>query len=121
MGKILLYTNDNNKADKIKNLCVSLKHDFARISANQLDYAVLSLAVGMPLRVAGVRIPPMYTQKEIMIFSGLRDKELDIFLEKYRQAGIEKMPLKAIITPFNCKWSVYELTAELIKENKALG
>lgn len=57
---------------------------------------------------------------ELLIFSGLSDELLDIFLAEYRKSGIGPISLKAVVTPHNLNWTVRELTAELIRERAAM-
>ena len=57
---------------------------------------------------------------EILVFVAFSEEKLDLFLRAYRQAGIAPIPLKAVLTPHNCSWSVYELTQELMREHIAM-
>lgn len=62
------------------------------------------------------KAPDNYKLPELIIFSGLSEENLDKFLEEYKKAGIEPVQLKAILTPTNISWSIYELVCELEKE-----
>jgi hypothetical protein len=66
------------------------------------------------------KVPESYRMPELLIFSGIPNTELDRFLEAYKQAGIEPVGLKAIVTPHNLSWTIYELTAELVRERTAI-
>lgn len=55
-----------------------------------------------------------------IIFSGLSGKKIDTVLAELRKAEIS-VPLKAVLTPSNQKWSIKKLTAELAKEREKLG
>jgi hypothetical protein len=66
------------------------------------------------------KVPESYQMPELLIFSGVPNTELDRFLEAYKQAGIEAVGLKAIVTPHNLSWTIYELTAELVRERTAI-
>ncbi len=57
---------------------------------------------------------------EILLFSNLTKTKLDEFLAAYKTAGIEPVSLKAVVTPTNEKWTIEELTKELIKERAAM-
>ena len=52
--------------------------------------------------------------------SGFEDGKLDMYLAAYKNREIEPVRLKAVLTPYNCMWSVYELTQELEKEDAAV-
>ena len=54
------------------------------------------------------------------MFSGLQENSLQLFLAAYREAQIEQIPLKAIVTPHNISWSIYELSRELASEHAAM-
>ncbi len=66
------------------------------------------------------RSPAGYRQPEIMVFSGISSEGLDMFLGAWRMAGIAPVPLKAILTPYNYTWTVYQLTQELVREHTAM-
>lgn len=66
------------------------------------------------------RAPKEYRQPELMIFSGVSSEALDLFLGAWRMAGITPIFLKAILTPYNYTWTVYQLTQELIREHTAM-
>ena len=71
-----------------------------------------------PSRENGV--PADYKQPEVMVFSGITDTQLDMFLHGYKMGGISPIYLKAILTPYNYTWSLYQLTQELIREHTAM-
>ena len=45
---------------------------------------------------------------------------LDVFLAAYKKAGIAPIPLKAVHTEHNDKWSLYTLCEELRREHAAM-
>lgn len=55
-----------------------------------------------------------------IIFSGLSGKRIDAVLAELKKAKLS-IPLKAVLTPSNQKWSIKRLTAELAKEREKLG
>ena len=65
-------------------------------------------------------VPADYKQPEVMVFSGITDTQLDMFLHGYKMGGISPIYLKAIWTPYNYTWSLYQLTQELIREHTAM-
>ena len=54
---------------------------------------------------------------EMMIFSGIHQELLDLFLQKYRALRIEPISLKAVLTPTNVFWNAEQLYQELLKEH----
>ena len=45
------------------------------------------------------------TIKELLLFDGFSDKDLDEFLALYKKTGAPAIAYKATITPINLKWS----------------
>lgn len=119
MEQVLVYTPDKEKAGTIEALCSSLGIGFRRLTLGDLRFSVASVISGdykLPLGAA----PPLsalYVQPELMLFNGLKDRTLNAFLREYRQENIAPIPLKAVVTPFNCSWTLLELTAQLQREH----
>ena len=63
-----------------------------------------------------VSIPQLYTMPELIIFSGFDENSLNEFLKAYKAKGIEKVQLKAVITPYNLNWTLYDLIEHLKEE-----
>ncbi len=55
----------------------------------------------------------------MLVFADFDDKDLDDFLAGYKEAGIEPIALKAVVTPANMSWTFVELYHELVQERKA--
>lgn len=53
---------------------------------------------------------------EMIIFAGLSDRELDIYIDRYKKSGVEKIPLKAQLTDTNVNWTIRRLYTELGRE-----
>ena len=122
MEKVLFYSEDDVKAAEISCLCDELHISFMRLNRGDLGSMVVSLvspAIGA-IKSKKTTVPALYAQPEIMIMSGFEDKKLDVYLAAYKSKGIEAVELKAVLTPYNCMWSVYELTQELEKENASV-
>lgn len=58
---------------------------------------------------------------EMLVFSGMTSQQLDEFLDAYREGGLPKINLKAVITPDNIFWSAQQLFLELMHEHLTLG
>lgn len=56
---------------------------------------------------------------EVLLFSGLKEAELDAFLASYKETKIAPVALKAIVTPYNVSWSLGTLLVELEQERRA--
>ena len=122
MEKVLLYSEDEMKAAAIRRLCDELHISFMRLNRSDLGSMVISLVSPAidPIRSKKTSVPALYAQPEIMIMSGFEDKKLDMYLAAYKNREVEPVRLKAVLTPYNSMWSVYELTQELEKEDAAV-
>ncbi len=58
---------------------------------------------------------------EMLVFCHFSDELLEQFLQMMRNIGIEKITLKAVLTPTNIKWNSVALHHELNNEYKALN
>ena len=143
---VLYYTEDKGKAQQIEMLCGQLSFKTKRLRGSDAGTPVGKLA-GMSMKsektsLAGKSIkaekagaaaekngeapsrgncvPADYKQPEVMVFSGITDTQLDMFLHGYKMGGISPIYLKAILTPYNYTWSLYQLTQELIREHTAM-
>ena len=57
---------------------------------------------------------------EMLVLCGLSPDLFDRFLREYRAREIAPVELKAILTPYNSKWTPKKLQTELIKERRAI-
>lgn len=118
--EILLYNLENEKGKKIEQLCNSLQTPFRHIPPSSYSACIGTLA-GIP-HVNPVNVPfssEIFTD-EMMVFFNFNGKELNEFLNRYREEGIGKVNLKATITPYNKHWSSSHLRNELQKEYEEL-
>lgn len=119
---LVIYHIQNRKKEKqLTDLCRRLGIRTRALKASDYNMEVGVLAgihkAGMS---AHEKAPEGYQLPDILIFSGLSDAVLDTFLAEYKKAGIEPTGLKSVVTPHNLTWTVYELTAELIRERTAM-
>lgn len=133
MKTIYAHIIDTDKLNSIKDLCAKLDINIELVGYNELGRTVLDIiseddtklskgiksANGVIIsndNTASLNIPLMYNMPEVMIFKGFDEQKLKFFLNEYRQAGIEKVELKAMITPYNVTWTLYFLIEHLKKE-----
>ena len=122
---ILLYTKDNDKKQTIEQITKSLDLKFGELKANQANDLISSI-VGLPtFTVSGKmgetneKAPTLWSMPELVLFFAVPDVKLDAFLADYKKTGLERIKLKAIVTPTNLNWSLYYLTEHLKEEAKA--
>ncbi|MGN0318387.1 MAG: DUF3783 domain-containing protein [Lachnospira sp.] len=116
---MILYNIDENmllvqKERIFLEICQTLNISTRQLKPDDLDKAVGALA-GIPniKPIKSITASKNYVMPEILIFSGLKDKELDDFLEMYKSRGLSEISLKAVATPHNISWSLYQLICEL--------
>lgn len=119
MAQILCHIPDEARRGQIAGFCEKRKVAFRRLTAADGD-STLGGLLGMPMVPAGKKAPALWRMPEMLIFCGFGDKELDDFLAAWRRAGILPVALKAVVTPYNIGWSLYELAAELEKEHREM-
>jgi len=123
---VMFYTDNMKKEKQIVSLCRKLNLQIRRMKKTDGEKSVGQLA-GLPGTVLTVgqsaskeRMPQDFVLPEFLIFSGLHEEQLDSFLGEYRQAGIEPIALKAVVTQHNKDWSLYALCRELMREHVAM-
>ncbi|MDE6312288.1 MAG: DUF3783 domain-containing protein [Lachnospiraceae bacterium] len=118
---VMYHIKDSKKEKKLMGLCKRLQMQTRKIKSGDVNCSVGVLAGFPEMAVRTAQKAPMgYQLPELLVFSGMPEKRLDEFLAEYRTESIEPVGLKAIITPQNVHWSLYELTAELVKERAAI-
>ncbi len=58
--------------------------------------------------------------ESIMVFSGVRGRDLDRVLSALLKAGVPRAVYKAVVTPGNAAWNFYQLYEELKQEREAI-
>ena len=106
---LLMHCKEMEKQQKIRKLCQRFGMECRMLTEKdgkeELGVLCATFAWQMP---------------ELLVFSGLQENSLQLFLAAYREAQIEQIPLKAIVTPHNISWSIYELSRELASEHAAM-
>lgn len=99
------------EAEGVLHFCIPPRHYLLPISS-------LPVADGGPAGASPLDPPAL--PEEMLLFKGFPDKALVRFLRAYREAGLEKIELKASLTPHNAAWDSLRLYAELCQERDAL-
>jgi hypothetical protein len=120
---VLFHTADLAKKKQLQQLCRALKIGTRELKDSDGDRRLAQLLVPgrkMALPVTNEKQSPKrplgYHLPELLVFSGFSGEDLDAFLAQYKADGIAPTPLKAIVTPHNYNWSLYELVSELERE-----
>lgn len=119
--KVLLFQVKKDKEAKIRDLCGELGMEAVVVEPKQYlePLGMLAAVPGIPR--SGKVYQGMVMPMEMMIFSGINQDFLDIFLQKYKEHAIEPIALKAVLTPTNIFWNTKQLQEELWKEHQSIG
>jgi len=121
---IMYYVHDEKKKIQLEVLCMSMS-----IATKQLKPVDLNEQVGKLAGIKGIppldltqteKVPALFCMPEVIIFSGVSNKQLDEFLSSYKKVGLTPTKLKAITTPKNIGWTLYQLVKELMAEHEKL-
>lgn len=116
--KILLFNIDAGKAELIKSLCGGMGIQLVTIYKNQYGEKIGALAGINGFAPSMAVYSGEDFAAEMMVLCGFSSDELDEFLEKYRDAKIPPIILKAVATQHNISWSAADLYRELTQEHK---
>lgn len=121
---ILYYVQDEKKKIQMEVLGMSMSITTKSLKPSDLNTQVGSLAGIKNITPSDLtqveKAPAIFCMPEIIIFSGIADKKLDEFLYSYKQVGLTPTKLKAVITPKNVNWTLYQLIRELSAERAQL-
>lgn len=95
----------------------------AGFSLRELDAGDLSCELGALADGAGQARAPASGDapaEPLLVMADFTEPELDALLAELRQKGIS-IPLKAVLTKTNRRWTVLELWAELRREHEAVA
>jgi hypothetical protein len=117
MKKIYIHIPDKEKRTTLEKICAEQDISIHELSLKDVNRTVAAVC-GMPMKANGPHktAPAMYMLPEILLFYGIDDHELDSFLDAYNATGTAKIQRKAVVTPTNLGWTLFELAEELGKE-----
>ena len=122
---ILLYQVAQEKKKQIRKLCVQMNICIREIKPEEY-WQVLGVVAGiLPKNTMVENKSPMLSitanQEEMLVFCGFQQSDMNTFLKRYREAGVEPISLKAVVTQYNIFWSVGQLQEELKREREEIG
>lgn len=115
---VLLMTKDSEKKEAIAGVCKSVGVELKEIRPGNINSPIGGF-IGMPLNATAAKeAPEGYEAPELILFCELKKEDIDTFVGKYNEAGIEPIALKAAISANNITWSPYEFIVACEKELK---
>lgn len=119
MKTIFANIPDISKKEKLEKLCKELGINVRAIDPYDGERTLLSVVSGGKYELKETKSITTHKLPEIIVFQGFGDEELQEFLKVYREKGLEKIPLKAIVTPYNLTWTLNELGKHLEDERRS--
>ena len=113
---VLLYNLNNEKGRKIRFLLVRLGMRIRVIEKEDYGKPLGVLAGMKDVTLENEDAPVEDFDDEMMVLYRFSDKRLDAFLQGMRKEGIERVDLKAVLTPTNCRWNSWQLFQEIQEE-----
>ena len=78
------------------------------------------LLAGLPIPEAEAAAGDGF-QDAMLVMCGLDEQRFDTFLKALRASALPRIPLKAVLTPYNALWSAVQLHAELRREHESMA
>lgn len=118
---LLIYNPDEKKKTPLSELCARKGITLRIVQPGHWLEPIGALA-GIPgMMPTGLLYEGPVFSDEMLLFNGFDNQMLGDFLTEYRKAGIEKINLKATITPYNLSWNSLQLRDELNREHEELA
>ena len=119
-GRVMYYVQDENKKIQIEVLCMGMSLQSKQLKSSDLNEQVGVLAGIKGIKVSDMQMvqkaPAIFCMPEVILFSGVPNNKIDEFLLSYRNLGLKPIRLKAVTTPKNVEWTLYQMILELAKE-----
>ena len=118
---ILIFRLEQKKQALVSSICDRLGIRVVQVERKDYGQKLGALAgiSGFAKEKTGYDGPEL--PAEMLVFSGMNSKQLDTFLDAYREGGLPKINLKAVITADNIFWPAQQLFLELMHEHLAFG
>ena len=117
MAEVLLFNIEKSKAVKIKMLCRKFFIDAKEVSKEDFG-CTFSFLLGMSEDREGAE-DSNFTE-EMLYLADVNGRFLSVFLDQLRRHKVN-VPLKAVKTDANLRFTVYELYKEISAEREAIA
>ena len=129
MKTLFINIPDTGKRAGVENICRRIGADIRRLGAEDADRTLISIVSGgkydLNIQMPGKKDSSIIGNEnatelpEFIIFQGFDDDSLQEYLKAYRETGLDKIPLKAVLTPYNMSWTLRELIKQLKEESRS--
>jgi hypothetical protein len=119
---VLLYQLDATSEKGLKIREILSRHN---IRAKTISHAMLNQTIGHLAELPGhASHPSQYDGEpipdEVLLMKDLSDTRIDRLLKDFRENGVSRIDLKAVVTPHNQKWTLLDLISELRQEHAVM-
>ncbi|MSS64039.1 DUF3783 domain-containing protein [Velocimicrobium porci] len=119
---ILLYNlSGTEKGKKIKKVLIPLGITIREIKKEQYLQPIGALAGIKGYEKTEEAYLGEGFLEEMIVMNHFSSQRLDFVLKSFRKAGIERIHLKAIVTPTNVSWNSLELYREIKREHESMN
>ncbi|WP_110955557.1 DUF3783 domain-containing protein [Anaerosinus massiliensis] len=116
---LLYHFTDQEKEAKIKSVLTQMKIGVKDISEEMIVQKVGYLVEAANFKeTISAEIVESFDQ-EVMVMYGIHNKRMNEILAKFKDAQIEKIALKAMVTQYNIFWSFSRLCKTIQKDHLA--
>lgn len=118
MELVLFYNITGDKAAQLRSLCEDMKMLCRDVMPFEFGNRLEDVIAGRACQPCGA---PAFFSDEMLVFVGVENGKLFDFLDKFAKRGISPVPLKAVATGNNVKWTSAELRDELEREHRMMS
>ena len=115
---VLIYEWEKERKTQFQRFCEERKIKVKEVPVSLYSESLGTLAEISGISQSGKKDIGQPFGEEMMVFSGMDGKRLEIFLDEYQREGLKPIQLKAIMTPYNIFWNSRQLYEELKKERE---
>lgn len=113
--RILIFHASDELIQKLKAISFSIGAELIAVPLCMYNYTASELAGITDMNKSRGEYNGRELSMEMILFVGLTDKELDLYLDGCKKADAQ-IRLKAVLTETNSNWKVIDLYKELMKE-----
>lgn len=120
MGMLLAYELEKGTEQELKSLASALGHQVKAVSSASYGETLGYVAGISGFKRNGVKDTGEKLGSEMLVLCGLDSDAMDQLLGALRERKL-RIPLKAVITPYNISWTSRMLYEELKKEHVSMA
>lgn len=113
--RILIFHASDELIQKLKAISCSIGAELIAVPLCMYNHTVSELAGITDMNKSCGEYNGRELSMEMILFVGLTDKELDLYLDRCKKADA-LIRLKAVLTETNSNWKVIDLYKELMRE-----